>query len=134
MSNIGLTTNPYQHFTVENSLLEYDLKQHMTENNVRSVRVMETPIGFYILVRCWKPIKREYFLCARRNQTIPKLFVNLNRVNKYLRQNAMTAHLVVIRDQPVPPTAKSKKNSLLNPENLKRVLNKKVKAKKSLGK
>jgi hypothetical protein len=124
MSNIGLTTNPYQHFTVENSLLEYDLKQHMTENNVRSVRVMETPIGFYILVRCWKPIKREYFLCARRNQTIPKLFVNLDRVNKYLKQNAITAHFVVIRDQPVPPTAKPKENSLLHPKKRKQAVKK----------
>lgn len=124
MSNIGLTTNAYTHFTVENSLLEHDLKQHMTEENVRSVRVMETPIGFYILVRCWKPIKREYFLCARRNQTIPKLFVNLDRVNKYLKQHAITAHFVVIRDQAVPPTAKPKENSLLHPKKRKRPVKK----------
>lgn len=112
-SKIGLSTVAYTKFVVENSMLEHDLKRHMEDANVKSVRIMETPIGFYILIRLWKPEKKEFFLCSRRNLEAPKLFTDLNRLNNYIKENALTPHFVVIRGQPSPPKTKPKESSLV---------------------
>ncbi len=111
----GLSTVTYEKFVIENSMLGSQLKAYAEKKNLKSIRVIETKIGFYILVRLFYPSGKEYFLAPRLNIITPKLYTSLDRVNKFLVENALTDYFIVVRNQPTPPNAVAKRSSLLSP-------------------
>jgi hypothetical protein len=73
-----------------NSMLESDLDDTVKQGHLRRLKLMETPEGeFFIVVEKWvddeKTRFKEWYLCTRRDRTIPKIFMDLTRLNDHLR-------------------------------------------------
>lgn len=116
-----------------NSILEGDLELAAKHQIIEKLRVMETPIGFYvtaefsdkshvlekhkgeglpewfyIIAQMLAEPGKEWYLTTRRDRTVPKLFKDLKRLNDHLKEAYPTDRFELIRGQDVPGIPKTK--------------------------
>lgn len=116
-----------------NSILEGDLELAAKQQIIEKLKVMETPVGFYVIAEFsdkshvldkhkgtglpeWFYIiaqllsepGKEWYLTTRRDRTVPKVFKDLKRLNDHLKEAYPTDSFVLIRGQDVPGIPKTK--------------------------
>ncbi|ERZ09682.1 TPA: hypothetical protein ACV5IO_005621 [Pseudomonas aeruginosa] len=116
-----------------NSILEGDLELAAQHQIIEKLKVMETPIGFYVIAQFsdkshilekhkgsglpeWFYIVaqmlsepgKEWYLTTRRDRTSPKVFKDLKRLNDHLKEAYPTESFELVRNQEVPGNPKTK--------------------------
>lgn len=116
-----------------NSILEGDLELAAKQQIIEKLKVMETPMGFYVIAEFsdkshvlekhkgtglpdWFYIiaqllsepGKEWYLTTRRDRTVPKVFKDLKRLNDHLKEAYPTDSFELIRGQDVPGIPKTK--------------------------
>jgi len=116
-----------------NSVLEGDLQLAVKHQIIKSLTVVETPVGFsvviefsgktnilkqhrqaglpdwfHILVQLLVTPGKQWYLTTRRNRTRPRIFKDLSRLNDYLRQTCPDNGFTLVRTQ---QTAKAQKEN-----------------------
>jgi len=72
------------------SILQTDLRFAGQQNLIGKIKVMETPEEYYLIIIQFKSSNRELYLATRRKRMEPRLFKDLTRVNKYLKNISAT--------------------------------------------
>lgn len=90
----------------ENSILEGDLELAVLQKTLRKLKVMETPVGFYVVVLLKWAKEKEWYLTTRRDRNKPKIFKDLKRMNDHLRTAYPTDSFELFRNQELPPRPK----------------------------
>lgn len=93
----------------ENSILEGDLELAVLQKTLDKLKVMETPVGFYVVVLLKWAEGKEWYLTTRRDRNMPKVFKDLKRMNDHLREAYPTDSFELFRNQELPPRPKSAK-------------------------
>lgn len=86
---------------------------------ISKIKVMETPVGFYVVVGLKASQGNEWYLTTRRDRYTPKVFKDLTRLNDHLREAYPTSKFELFRDQQLPPRqddAEPPKNSKVAPK------------------
>jgi len=77
---------------------------------ITKLKVMETHLGFYVLMNLNK--SETWHFTTRRNRHVPKLFKDLNRLNLHLRKMCSGCSFELFRDQKFPPSQLPEVNSV----------------------
>jgi len=94
----------------ENSILEGDLELAVLHQKaVEKLKVMETPVGFYVVVFLKWAKGKEWYLTTRRDRYTPKIFKCLKLMNDRMREAYPTDRFELFRNQELPPRPKSAK-------------------------
>ena len=89
--------------SIANSILATDISIAAKQHKLKELKIMETEKGFYIIV-CLKWSKfPEWYLTTRRDRTQPKLFKDLDRLNKSLKTHYPNCNFKLFRNQELPP-------------------------------
>lgn len=108
-TSMDISTLSYSTFDIEHSMSETEFWDAVINEDLRTLRVMETPVGFYVLIELEiAGTQKEWFMCTRRSRVIPKLYANLNRLNEHIKEFAPVSHFLILRNQPAPPGTKPK--------------------------
>lgn len=89
--------------SAENSILETDLLLAVKQDTIRKLKIMETLDGFYIMTELLWAEGKCWYLTTRRDRTAPKMFKDLTRLNKHLREEYPTNIVELHRNQEQPP-------------------------------
>lgn len=95
----------------ENSILEGDLEIAVLQKSVVSLKVMETPEGFYVVVQLKWAKDKDWYLTTRRERNKPKVFKDLKRLNDHLREVYPTENFELLRNQTLPTHKKPTKST-----------------------
>lgn len=87
----------------ENSILENDLELAVLQGTLKSLKVMETPEGFYVVVQLKWATNKDWYLTTRRERSEPRVFKDLKRLNDHLRESYPTESFELFRNQELPP-------------------------------
>lgn len=87
----------------ENSILEGDLELAVLQETIDQIQVMETPVGFYVVVLLKWAEGKQWYLTTRRDRHTPKVFKDLKRLNDHLRELYPTDSFVLFRNMELPP-------------------------------
>jgi hypothetical protein len=93
----------------ENSILEGDLELAVLQKTLDALKVMETPVGFYVIALLKWAEGKEWYLTTRRDRNMPKIFKDLSRLNDHLKETYPTESFELFRNQELPPRPKSAK-------------------------
>ncbi|WP_372371939.1 hypothetical protein [Xanthomonas axonopodis] len=116
-----------------NSVLEGDLELAAQYNIIDELKVLETDLGFYVVALFKDKVNflekhkskglpewfyilsqllaepgKEWYLTTRRDRESPRLFKDLKRLNEYLQEKDPRDGFVLIRNQDLPGTPKTK--------------------------
>ncbi|WP_274508711.1 hypothetical protein [Xanthomonas campestris] len=128
-----------------NSMLEGDLELAAGFKIVDELKVLETDLGFYVVAQFadkfnfleehkskglpeWFYILsqllaepgKEWYLTTRRDRESPRLFKDLKRLNEFLQEKDPNGGFVLIRNQDLPGTPKTKVGRAALPLTVKR--------------
>lgn len=95
----------------ENSILEGDLELAVLQKTIDKLKVMETSVGFYVVVLLKWAEGKEWYLTTRRDRNMPKVFKDLERLNDHLREVYPTDSFELFRNQELPPGSKAAKSA-----------------------
>lgn len=93
----------------ENSILEGDLELAVLQKTIDRIQVMETPVGFYVVVLLKWAEGKQWYLTTRRDRHTPKVFKDLKRLNDHLRELYPTDSFVLFRNMELPPQPQESK-------------------------
>lgn len=89
--------------SLASSILEGDLELAAQQQTLDKLIVMETPGGFYVIARFLWAKDRDWYLTTRRKRTEPRLYKDLIRLNKNMKEIFPTVGFELLRDQDMPP-------------------------------
>lgn len=89
--------------SLASSILEGDLELASQQQTLDKLIVMETPDGFYVIARFLWAKDRDWYLTTRRKRTEPRLYKDLIRLNKNMKEIFPTVGFELLRDQDMPP-------------------------------
>lgn len=89
--------------SLASSILEGDLELAAQQQTLDKLIVMETPSGFYVIARFLWAKDRDWYLTTRRKRTEPRLYKDLIRLNKNMKEIFPTVGFELLRNQNLPP-------------------------------
>lgn len=89
--------------SLASSILEGDLELSAQQQTLDKLIVMETPEGFYVIARFLWAKGKDWYLTTRRNRTEPRLYKDLIRLNKNMKEIFPTIGFELLRNQHMPP-------------------------------
>jgi hypothetical protein len=89
--------------SLASSILEGDLELAAQQQTLDKLIVMETPEGFYVIARFLWAKGKDWYLTTRRNRTEPRLYKDLIRLNKNMKEIFPTIGFELLRNQHMPP-------------------------------
>jgi len=93
----------------ENAVVENDIEWAAKQDAIEKIKVMETSVGFYAMVRIkWRKDK-ELYLVTRRDRNTPKIFKDLKRLNDGLLALCPAKNFELFRNQGLPPRPETAK-------------------------
>jgi len=84
-------------FDPAKSILQTDLRFAGQQNLIDKIKVMETTEEYYFVIVQFKSNNRELYLATRRKRMEPRLFKDLTRANKYLKNISATIGFELVR-------------------------------------
>lgn len=87
--------------SMDNSINEWDLKQAHHQGRLDRFTVMETPEGEFFVVA--HVHGKTWYVVTRRVRTVPRIWVNLHRLNSNLREQFPLIHWELKRNRKIPP-------------------------------
>ncbi len=90
----------------ENSILEGDLELAVLQKTIDQLQIMETQVGFYVVVLLRWAEGKQWYLTTRRDRHTPKIFKDLKRLNNHLKEMYSTDSFVLFRNMKLPPHPK----------------------------
>ena len=85
------------------SILEGDLELAAQQHTLDKLFAMETPDGFYVIARFIWAKDKDWYLTTRRNRTEPRLYKDLTRLSKNMKEIFPSIGFEVLRNQDMPP-------------------------------
>ena len=85
------------------SILEGDLELAAQQETLDKLFAMETPEGFYVIARFIWAKEKDWYLTSRRHRTKPRVYKDLTRLNKYIKEIFPSIGFEVLRNQDMPP-------------------------------
>ena len=85
-----------------NSILEGDLEIAVQQQALDKITVAETTDGFYVIVQFKWAKNKQWYLTTRRERMKPRLFKDLIRMNRHLKEICPTQNIEILRNQQMP--------------------------------
>ncbi|WP_265299998.1 hypothetical protein [Verminephrobacter eiseniae] len=85
-----------------NSILEGDLEIAVQQQALDKLTVAETPDGFYVIIQFKWAKNKQWYLTTRRERMKPRLFKDLIRMNRHLKEICPTQSIEILRNQQMP--------------------------------
>jgi hypothetical protein len=87
----------------ETSILEVELAAAVKQGSVANIHIMEMEENYYVVAELKYTPNKVWYLTTRRDRNAPKIFKDLNRLNKHLKTDYKTDTVTIFRNQELPP-------------------------------
>ena len=86
--------------SVENTILESELQNSAKQREVTAIHVVEEKEGYYVFVKLRWALNKRWYIATRRNREAPKIWKDLGRLNRQLKELCPENKYLLHRKEP----------------------------------